>query len=134
VIDFYATQSSTPIPDVPKFDPKRVVDGQRCITFLRPLPHTSVGRTFLLKSTVLGVYDKGKVGTVVETEQRLVEETSEGEEVVYARMVGSAVFIGQGNWGGPKGPSTQSFPPPEGRKPDAVVQVEVGKEAALLYR
>lgn len=80
---------------------------------------------------MLGVYDKGKVGTVVETEQLLVEKASQD---VYARMVGSAVFIGQGNWGGPKGPSTEAFPPPEGKKPDKVFELKLSDEAALLYR
>jgi peroxisomal enoyl-CoA hydratase 2 len=132
VIDFYASESSTPIPDVPKFDHRRVVDGQRLIQFLRPLPPTSVGRQFELRSKVIGVYDKGKVGTVVETEQLLVEKG--GKKEVYTRIVGSAVFIGQGNWGGPKGPSTEAFPPPEGRTPDGVFELKLSNEAALLYR
>jgi peroxisomal enoyl-CoA hydratase 2 len=119
---------------VPKFDPRRVVDGQRLIQFLQPLPPTSTDRKFELRSKVLGVYDKGRVGSVVETEQLLVERKEGGEEVVYTRMVGSAVFIGQGNWGGPKGPSTEASPPPEGREPDGVVEVKLGDEAALLYR
>jgi peroxisomal enoyl-CoA hydratase 2 len=137
VIDFYASQSSIPIPSVPKFDPRRVVDGQRGIRFLKPLPTTSAGKSFEIRSKVLGVYDKGKVGTVVETEQLLVKKKSDGgsEEVeVYARMVGSAVYIGQGNWGGPKGPSTEAFPPPEGRRPDGVFELKLSDEAALLYR
>jgi hypothetical protein len=49
---------------------------------------------------VLGVYDKGKPGTVVETEQCLVDAES-GE--TYSRAVGSGFYVGQGGWGGPKG-------------------------------
>ncbi len=49
---------------------------------------------------MLGVYDKGKPGTVVETEQRLVDVES-GE--TYTRAVGSGFYVGQGGWGGPKG-------------------------------
>jgi len=49
---------------------------------------------------VLGVYDKGKPGTVVETEQCLVDVQS-GE--TYTRAVGSGFYVGQGGWGGPKG-------------------------------
>jgi hypothetical protein len=68
--------------------------------FLKPLPVSSHGRKFEVRSKVLGVYDKGKPGTVVETEQTLVDaETNE----VYSRAVGSGFFIGQGGWGGPKG-------------------------------
>lgn len=75
------------------------------MTFLKPIPPTSAGKKFEIRSKVVGVYDKGKIGTVVETEQALVEKGS-GE--VYARAVGSAFFIGQGNWGGPKGEERSS--------------------------
>lgn len=131
VIDFYAAQKATPIPGVPKFDYTRVVDGQRLITFLKPFPTTSEGRTFELKSKVLGVYDKGKAGTVVETQQEIVEK---GTGEVYTRAVGSGFFVGQGGWGGPKGPATKNYPPPEGKKPDASVSHQLTAESALLYR
>lgn len=131
VIDFYAAQAATPIPGVPKFDSRRVVDGQRSITFLKPFPPTSEGKTFELRSKVLGVYDKGKAGSVVESQQDIVDKKT-GES--YSRATSSAFFVGQGNWGGPKGPATQNFPPPEGKKPDAVVSHQTTKESALLYR
>jgi hypothetical protein len=99
VIDFYARSGSTPIPNVPKFDSRRVVDGQRTITFYKPIPPTSAGKEFELKSRVVGVYDKGKAGSVVETETILAEKGGD----VYSKAVGSAFFVGQGNWGGPKG-------------------------------
>ena len=47
----------------------------------------------------MGVYDKGKAGTVVETETSLAERGGD----VYTKAVGRAFFVGQGNWGGPKG-------------------------------
>jgi hypothetical protein len=78
VIDFYAKSGSKPIPGVPKFDPRRVVDGQRMMQFLKPLPPTSEGKTFVLKSKVIGVYDKGKAGSVLETE-RLIVDRDTGE-------------------------------------------------------
>lgn len=105
MIDFYARSAATPIPGVPKFDNRRVVDGQRYIEFLRPLPPTSAGKTFELQTKVLGVYDKGKAGSVVETETLLAERGGR----VYTRAVGSSFFIGQGNWGGPKGESISSL-------------------------
>lgn len=133
MIDFYAAQAATPIPGVPKFDSKRVVDGQRLIQFLKPLPPTSAGRKFELRSKVLGVYDKGKPGSVVETEQLIVDKES---EEVYTRAVGSGFFVGQGGWGGPKGPATQNFPPPKGKenKPDIVSETQLTAESAHLYR
>lgn len=103
VVDFYARSASTPIPNVPKFDSRRVVDGQRTMTFFKPLPPTSAGKSFELRSRVIGVYDKGKAGTVVETETVLAEMAGD----IYTKAVGSAFFVGQGNWGGPKGEGTE---------------------------
>ncbi|KAF2712318.1 Thioesterase/thiol ester dehydrase-isomerase [Pleomassaria siparia CBS 279.74] len=130
VIDFYARSNSTPIEGVPKFDTKHVLDGERKLEFFKPLPVSSEGRRFEVRSKVLGVYDKGKPGTVVETEQTLVDKDS-GE--VYSRAVGSGFYVGQGNWGGPKGPKTVNFPPPN-RAPDATRTTQTNLQTALLYR
>jgi hypothetical protein len=102
VTDFYARSKGSPIPGVPAFDPRRVVDGQRKITVFKPLPPTSAGRKFELRSKVVGVYDKGKA-SVVETEQSIVDVAS-GE--VYSSVESSAFYVGQGGWGGPKGESS----------------------------
>jgi peroxisomal enoyl-CoA hydratase 2 len=133
VIDFYDQQAKNnkAIPGIPKLDSKRVVDGERHITFFKPLPVSSEGRKFEIRGKVVGVYDKGKPGTVMETQNDLVDaETGE----LYSRAIGSGFFVGQGNWGGPKGPKTQSYPPPEGKKPDVVYEHPISLEAAHLYR
>lgn len=80
---------------------------------------------------MLGIYDKGKPGTVMETQNDLVDaETGE----LYARMTNSGFFVGQGNWGGPKGPKSPSYNPPEGKKPDATHEQVISPEQAHLYR
>ena len=99
VIDFYARSAATPIPNVPEFDNRRLVDGQWSMTFLKALPPTSAGKIFELRSKILGVYDKGKAGTVIETETVLAERGGD----LYSKAVGSGFYVGQGNWGGPKG-------------------------------
>ena len=101
------------------------------MVFLKPFPTTSAGRKFELRNKVIGVYDKGKSGTVVENQQDIVDKET-GES--YARIIGSAFFVGQGNWGGPKGPATENFPPPQGKKPDAIATHQNTAESALLYR
>lgn len=116
---------------MPNFDSTRVVDGQRRVEFLKPLPTTSAGKQFETRTKVLGVYDKGRPGSVVEIQTELVEVAS---GTVYSRETGSAFYIGQGNWGGPKGPATVNYPPPQGRKPDAVFEDQTTKQSALLYR
>ena len=107
------------------------MDGQRLIQFLKPVPTTSAGRKFEIRTKVLGVYDKGRPGTVVETQTELVDAGS-GE--AYVRVVGSAFYVAQGNWGGPKGPATENFPPPKGKEPDVVLEHQTNRESALLYR
>lgn len=131
MIDFYASQRAVPIPGVPQFDSKRVVDGQRSIKFLKELPTSSEGRQFEIRQKVTGVWDKGKAGTVLDTQMDLVDKTN-GD--VYASITGSAFFVGQGGWGGPKGPATPNYPPPAGKTPDATFEVQTTKETALLYR
>ncbi|KAK5169501.1 uncharacterized protein LTR77_005477 [Saxophila tyrrhenica] len=133
VIDFYAAQSSSSmaIPGAPKLDPKRVVDGERAMTFYEPLPTTSAGRKFEIRGKCIGIYDKGKPGTVVESQNDLVDAES-GE--VYARMTGSGFYVAQGGWGGPKGPKAPNYNPPEGKEPDAVYEQATSAEMAHLYR
>ncbi|KAI1757082.1 HotDog domain-containing protein [Xylaria castorea] len=131
VIDFYAAQKAIKIPGVPEFDARRVVDGQRLIQFLKPLPATSEGKKFEIRSKVLGVYDKGRPGTVVETQNDLVDA---GTGEVYTRFIGSGFYVGQGNWGGPKGPATENFPPPKGKTPDVEFENQTTQQTPILYR
>ncbi|KAK3341232.1 HotDog domain-containing protein [Lasiosphaeria hispida] len=131
VIDFYAAQKAVAIPGIPSFDATRVVDGQRLVQFLKPIPLTSDGKTFEVRTKVLGVYDKGRPGTVIETQTDLVDA---GNGEVYSRAIGSAFYVGQGNWGGPKGPATENYPSPKDRKPDVVFETQTTAETALLYR
>ena len=116
---------------MPQLDPTRLVDGDRTIQILRPLPVTSEGRDFEFRSRVLGVYDKGKAGTVLRIEDALVDTVS-GD--VYARNIGSLFYVGQGNWDGPRGPKSKKFPPPKGRRPDVALELSIDEQAAHLYR
>ncbi|KAF3075217.1 Peroxisomal multifunctional enzyme type 2 [Trichoderma lentiforme] len=131
VIDFYASQKKIKVPGVPDFDSRRVVDGQRKIEFLKPLPVSSEGHKFEIRQKVLGVYDKGRPGSVVDTQLELVDANT---NEVYTRLFGSAFYVAQGNWGGPKGPATENFPPPKDKKPDWVLENQISREAAHLYR
>ncbi|GKT89689.1 hypothetical protein Ct61P_07539 [Colletotrichum tofieldiae] len=110
VIDFYAAQKAVQIPNVPSFDARRVVDGQRKIILHKPLPTTSAGKKFEVRTKVLGVYDKGRPGSVVETQTDLVELP--GNEV-YASVITSSFYD---------------------KKPDATFEQQTTKESALLYR
>ncbi|RFU28438.1 hypothetical protein B7463_g7927, partial [Scytalidium lignicola] len=131
VVDFNSRLAPPEIPGVPKLDSGRIIDGGRSLTFHRQIPTTSAGRHFKLQSRIVGVYDKGKIGTVVEDEKILVDCES-GDE--YVKILGTTFYMGQGNWNGPKGPAPKSYPPPEGRKPDVTYTYQTTSQAALIYR
>jgi hypothetical protein len=63
------------------------------------LPTSTQGKNIEIRTKVVGVYDKGKA-SVVETETTVVDKVT---EEVYSKALGSAFFVGQGGWGGPKG-------------------------------
>lgn len=107
-----------------------MVDGERQIYFYKTLPTTSAGRKFEIRRKVLGVYDKGKPGTVIETQSDLVDADS-GD--VYSRVVGAGFFVGQGGWGGPKGEKAESFNPPD-READVTYEHQIEASTAHLYR
>ena len=106
------------------------------MTFLKPLPPTSAGREFELRTRVVGVYDKGKVGSVVETETVLQEKGGD----VYTKSVGSAFMVGQGNWGGPKGESPSYILPinpqlisPQDRVPSTTHRRRTGNQTLHTF-
>jgi peroxisomal enoyl-CoA hydratase 2 len=100
VVDFGSRFKPPTIPGVPTFKADNIIDGGRTTTCYRPIPTSSAGRRFQLTNKILGVYDRGKVGSVIEDERVLIDAET-GDE--YVRMVGVTYYMGQGNWGGPKG-------------------------------
>ncbi|KAI5811595.1 putative peroxisomal dehydratase [Peziza echinospora] len=137
VIDFYArtlaaSAGKFAFPEgIPRPDPKRTVDGQRHLTVIKPIPFEGKKGEWELRARCLGVYDKGKAGMVTEMETLLVEKKT-GE--VYTKIVSSSFSVGQGGWGGPKGPPTVNYPPPQGKLPDATYTQATSAQSALLYR
>lgn len=130
VLDAKAQASAPEIPGLPiKLDGSRGVDGQKHFRVFKPLPRRSESQLELRKK-IVGVYDKGKAGTVLETTTSLVDKHT-GE--VYTTEQGSVFFVGQGGWGGEKGPKSTTYGIPN-RKADEVHEVQTSKEAALLYR
>ena len=151
MIPFFRKEQSgiaEPITGAPPLDIKRMVDGGRGIEFLKAIPISSEGHKFELQSKVVGVYDKGKAGTVVSSSTDFID-TKTGD--IYVRITANHFYVGQGGWGGPKGmrcldaflgflvlmilpgPATENYPPPQ-RKADAVYEIPTSKETAALYR
>ncbi|PPJ59159.1 hypothetical protein CBER1_03024 [Cercospora berteroae] len=124
-------------PGFPALNIKRVVDGERTLQIVKRLPKTSEGRQFIIRSNVIGVWDKG-VGksTIVKTSHDLVERVESAQhEMLYAHMTETAIFMSQGGWRGPnEGKPATSPAPPTDSAPDARVRHHVSPAAHLLYR
>jgi len=102
-----------------------ILHGEQSIEILKPLP---LEGQFDLKSTVLGVYDKGK-GMLIQQQSVMVD--SKGIE--YAKLISGTFIRGLGGFGGEKQPPEKSYNPPK-RAPDAVAEFTTSPYQALLYR
>ena len=104
-----------------------VVDGERDITFHRPMP---VAAKITADSSVLGVFDKGKdKGLVVRHKTVLKDET--GTEL--ATLVASRFARGDGGIGGPSEGQPEAHAMPS-RAPDKTVEITTRPDQALVYR
>ncbi|ETS77953.1 hypothetical protein PFICI_10015 [Pestalotiopsis fici W106-1] len=129
VFDFIARTVSADVPGVPPFDAQRSVDGERGIKILRPLPVSSEGLDLEIRNQVVGAYDKGGA-MILETEGELVDVKT---GLVYVKLTSTAFGIGQGGYGGPRGPSKPNAQIPN-RSPDTIHNFKTTPETALLYR
>jgi acyl dehydratase len=104
-----------------------VVDGERDITFHRPL---AVAGHITADSSVLDVFDKGKdKGAVIRHQTVLKNE--KGEEL--ATLVSSRFARGDGGFGGPSEGQPESHKVPT-RAPDKSIDISTRPDQALIYR
>lgn len=104
-----------------------VVDGEREITFHRPLP---VSAKLLVDSRVLAVFDKGKDKGAVIRHQTLLKN-EQGEPL--ATLVASRFARGDGGFGG----TSEGQPEPHqvpSRAPDKSIDIATRPDQALIYR
>ncbi len=104
-----------------------VVDGERDITFHRPLPAAA---RLVVDSRVLAVFDKGKdKGAVIRHQTVLKDDNGEA----LATLVASRFARGDGGFGGP----SQGQPEPHqvpARSPDKSIDISTRPDQALIYR
>ncbi|KAF3349932.1 RNA polymerase II-associated protein RBA50, partial [Verticillium dahliae VDG2] len=117
IFDFIARTTTGGVPGVPPFDAQR------------SLPVSSDGLDLEVRGRVIGVYDKGGA-MILEAEQTLVDANT---GVEYTKMASTAFGIGQGGYGGPRGPTKSAVSIPA-TTPDAVHVYHTTETTALLYR
>jgi acyl dehydratase len=104
-----------------------VVDGERDITFHRPLP---MAANLVVDSRVLAVFDKGKDKGAVIRHQTLLKNEN-GEEL--ATLVASRFARGDGGFGGPSEGQPEPHKVPT-RSPDKSIDITTRADQALIYR
>lgn len=108
------------------FDPRMLVHGEQGIVLHRPIP---VEGEVSLVDEIVGIYDKGK-GAVIATR---THATLVADGAPLFDLSGSAFIIGEGGFGGDRGPSNSSDVAPA-RDPEIEVTYQTREDQALLYR
>jgi acyl dehydratase len=104
-----------------------VVDGERDITFHKPLP---VKANITADSSILGVFDKGKdKGAVILRKTVLKDEKGDN----LATLIASQFARGDGGFGGPSDGQPEPHKIPT-RAPDMSVDISTRPDQALIYR
>jgi acyl dehydratase len=114
------------MPDVGTYDLAQLVHAEQRITLHRPLP---VAGTARLRSTVVGIWDKGKAA-IVASETEAVDAVD--GTPLFTRWT-SSFIRGEGGWGGDRGPSGPRAPAPGG-PPDVEITEATAPDQALRYR
>lgn len=104
-----------------------VVDGERDITFHKPLP---VAANITADSSVLGAFDKGKDKGLVIRHQTVLKN-AQGEAL--ATLVASRFARGDGGGGGPSQGQPEPHQVPT-RAPDKTIDISTRPDQALTYR
>jgi acyl dehydratase len=105
-----------------------VVDGERTITFHKPMPGYG---NVVAEARVVGAWDKGAgKGAVISTETVLRDKAS-GEKLV--TLNGSLFARGDGGFGGPSEGQPAPHEVPK-RAPDRSVDIATNPNQALIYR
>ena len=104
-----------------------VVDGERHITFHKPLP---VKAELIADERTIGVYDKGKDHGAVVVSEREVRDAATNEKIF--TIVSSLFARGDGGFGGPAHGGPEPHPIPD-RAPDLVKECDTRPDQAFLY-
>lgn len=104
-----------------------VVDGERDITFHKPIP---VAASVTADARVRGVYDKGKdKGAIIQNEVSV--KNMDGDNIT--TIISSLFARGDGGFGGPSEGMPKSHDVPR-RAPDRSIDIPIRPDQALIYR
>jgi acyl dehydratase len=111
-----------------ELNPLLVVDGERNITFHKPMPASAKIKTH---GRVAGVFDKGKDKGAVVINETVLSDAATGEKI--ATILASIFARGDGGFGGPSEGQPEPHKVPT-RAPDMSVDITTRPDQALIYR
>jgi peroxisomal enoyl-CoA hydratase 2 len=129
VVDFYKS-SGGPKLEIPgvKLDLTKVLDGERELTLLKPLPKE--GGTFILKNKITGAYDVGKAAVIESTTIVIGKE----DQQEYVKIVSFSFYRDAGGFGGDRPPKPPAATVAPLRPADKSVTYKTTPTQAILYR
>ncbi|MFX1427379.1 MAG: MaoC/PaaZ C-terminal domain-containing protein [Promethearchaeota archaeon] len=107
-------------------DGARFIHGEQMIKLYKPFP--SEGE-FKVKGVCENMFDKGNAAVI---HTRISGRTMEDELIFENKYV--HFYIGEGGWGGDRGPKTEPLDPPEGKDPDFSITYKTNINQAAIYR
>ncbi len=107
-------------------DGARFIHGEQMIKLYKPFP--SEGE-IKVKGVCENMFDKGKAAVI---HTRISGRTIEGEQIFDTKYV--HFYIGEGGWGGDRGPKAETLDPPEGKDPNFSITYKTNINQAALYR
>ena len=124
-LGFKSSGGRSAMSQIGSFDPRMLVHGEQGVTIMGPIPTEGEVETV---DEIVGIYDKGK-GAVVATKS---VSTLVGADTPLFELFSSVFIVGEGGFGGDRGPASPPGPPD--RAPDAELSAQTRTDQALLYR
>ncbi|MFW9822307.1 MAG: MaoC/PaaZ C-terminal domain-containing protein [Candidatus Thorarchaeota archaeon] len=107
-------------------DGARFIHGEQMIKLNKPFP--SEGE-LKVKGVCENIFDKGKAAVI---HTKVSARTPDGEHIFDAKY--AHFYIGEGGWGGDRGPKAEPLDSPEGKEPDFSVSYKTNINQAAIYR
>jgi acyl dehydratase len=107
-------------------DFSRFIHGEETITMHGAIP---TGGKTLIEGSISNVYDKG-TGALIIWKKRISTELNE----LLCEVESGIFYVGEGGFGGDRGPKTRGIEPPEDREPTFSTAMTIPENQAALYR
>jgi len=121
VIPSFAILAPTVLPNIlgDDIDQPRLLHGEQMTRIHRPIPPSG---TIMTVGSITDIFDKGKAAVI---HYHCNSSLPDGEPLFETEAV--LFYLGEGGFGGPRGPKSEKIVPPDGVNPDFSVTDEIGE-------